>query len=111
MAFHIGQKAVCVDDDNRNQRAGGRDVNFWLKVGNIYIVRKVSTLKRNLVWLQGINRRETYLGEDWSDSGFWADRFRPLIERKTESGVAVLRKIADDASRKVPAAIVASTGD
>jgi hypothetical protein len=42
---------------------------------------------------------------DVGEHPFWIGRFRPVVERKTDTGMAILTKILDDARAKEPARI------
>lgn len=101
MSFHVGQKVVCVDNGERAQGPNHhRLISSYLEIGTTYTIRKISNRKLALVWLRGVNRAGPYNGGIWGDGGFFSDRFRPLIERSTDTGMAILRKVADDASKK-----------
>ena len=99
MSFKIGQKVVCINTDQHplgKGDYGAPPVADHIEIGKVYIIRRLSNRKIPLVWLQGINRRQPHAdGGFWTDSGFLAFRFRPLIERKTETGMSILREIID----------------
>ena len=100
MTFRIGQKVVCVDDQDRNPRRG--DPRGWdnrLRKGQTYIIRWVG---KSGVKVQGINRRRSYEDVDYSDGAFYPDRFRPLIKRKTDIGFAILEEIRQRESEPAP---------
>lgn len=109
MTFYVGQKVVCVDNSDREFIHGSESVACWLMVGTVYTVRRTMHRHRKLVWLAGINRRRTRNGIDWADSGFFADRFRPLTERKssTETGMSILREIVQRETVDVPSKVKA----
>jgi hypothetical protein len=94
-AFHVGQKVVCVDNSERGQHDDTPPIAHWLEVGAVYVIRRLSNKKRPLVWVQGINRTYWQPGVLWTDAGFYADRFRPLIKRttSTETGMQLLTDI------------------
>lgn len=104
MSFHIGQKVVCVDDGppEFNLRKEG------LRRGAIYTVREVGLRSwfdgapavRLMEIIRGPKASET--GDEDSDTPFWAHRFRPLIEHKTD--ISVFKKILADASKEKEAA-------
>ena len=85
MDFYVGQKVVCMEDGHLPQRAWDRTpVSHWIARGNTYVIRRVSNRKNALVWLRGINRaRDVGERDRIVDGGFFACRFRPLVERKT----------------------------
>lgn len=92
--FRVGQKVVCVDAANPPSgilsRRGLPDVT--LVKGNIYTVT-------------GVGLRHPYdltgfpcitVAEEPDPHFYWAHRFRPLVERKTDIGFAheILRKVS-----------------
>lgn len=89
MAFYVGQKVVCVDDEDTN--ASGIQE---LQEGRIYTVLRVSRdtgdyppgpprLRSSgyVVWLAEIEVRPA-VGNP--DCPFSAGRFRPVVDRKTD---------------------------
>jgi hypothetical protein len=98
MAFYVGQKVVCVDDVNRNHVPDDRDIGYWITRGNIYTIRRVSMRKLHLVWLNGINRARIENGITWGDTGFYAGRFRPVAERKTD--ISIFKALLNPANHK-----------
>lgn len=104
MSFRVGQKVVCVDDTSVE---GSR----WFpgsqpKKGVVHTVREVGRTVRGFVGLQlqEIKLQAAfgfYSHQRQEDAFYRADRFRPVIERKTETGMAVLRKIASDITTKI----------
>ena len=94
MAFHIGQKVVCVD-----ARETGIDRNVLTK-GAVYTVRWIGPRASTHPTLPEMNTplairlievpRRTH-----SDNPFSIARFRPVVEKSTESGMAILREILD----------------
>lgn len=106
MSFHVGQKVECVDDKPNTATAWDRKTIPPIK-GSHYIVRDVGPtvygepgLKVHGAELTGDFVAKT--GTKFHDYFFVATRFRPLIEKKlsTETGMAILRKIAQDASKE-----------
>lgn len=91
MNFYVGQKVVCVDDRNGGpwNNSYGSGHNMGLREGAVYTVREI---KFRFLWLCELH------GE--SSGGWLLRRFRPLIERSTETGMAILRKVADDAAAR-----------
>ena len=77
--FRVGQKVVCVD-------ATPRDYPVCLVTeGKIYTIHSILGERRSvrLVEVTGLN--------PFHD--FYADRFRPLVSRSTETGMAILRDL------------------
>lgn len=90
MAFRVGQKVVCIDAGETSKSMHGA-----LLVGGIYTVREVATTlsgRRGIKvvgyeyscwpWQVGRKTHRTF-----EDSPMWAERFRPLVERKTDISV------------------------
>lgn len=90
--FHVGQKVVCIDDSghiNANGRRGTWEDGDAPKVGAIYTVRRSFTNEDGdaILWLDEI-RRGPIARKEWGDDvGYGADRFRPVVERKTDISV------------------------
>lgn len=103
MSFRVGQKVVCVDARDRRGYIHPEDhpVSHWLAEGAVYTIRKTMHRKTRLVWINGINRRKKTGSTIWVDSGFFASRFRPVAERKTNISIftAMLKKAPALASR------------
>lgn len=90
MSFHVGQKVVCV-----NVRPGPFGfAAVLLTKDREYIISEIYPFEPHGIRVEGVTMFEA--DRDW----FMAARFRPVIERKTETGMAVLRKVAADASKK-----------
>lgn len=103
MHFHVGQKVVCVD---------GRARSVWHVdtiapvTGSTYEVAAIGLTNGNdpglkLVGLELTGNNGRITGRSFKDVFFGAWRFRPVIERSTDAGMAILRKVADDASKKI----------
>lgn len=82
MNFRVGQKVVCVDDSPRDERP------VHVVKGHVYTIGSFCPL-----W----GRKAVYLIEATAadNNPFWADRFRPIVERKTDISVFtdILRKV------------------
>ena len=102
--FRVGQKVVCVNDASIGH--GSFFVNAYGKLmrsdgnmggltrGNIYTVRRITATEyQTLLALEEIDRPCA-----GPDPGFRADRFRPLIERKTD--ISIFTKMLTES--KVP---------
>lgn len=102
MNFRVGQKVVCVNDNNGpgvgSICRGHRVVSMTCKLENgvIYTVRSLGTCWQD--GSPGIRLHEiarpiaSITGEELC---FFAHRFRPVIEKSTDTGMAVLREILD----------------
>jgi deoxyribodipyrimidine photolyase-like uncharacterized protein len=91
MNFRVGQRVVCVDAKPRFYST------CHLIEGAIYTIvgfREFSPRWR-AAWVAEVQSQ--------SKNGFFADRFRPVVERKTDTGMAILTKILDDVRERAPA--------
>ncbi len=96
MSFHVGQKVVCVDDRLPSDKGPWRVV-----LNAVYTIREFDD--EDPLSPIGVVLEEVRCGipDGWKKEGGWRmNRFRPLIERSTDTGMAILRKVADDASKK-----------
>lgn len=89
MAFYVGQKVVCVDDEVREADGKKRLIN-----GQVYTIRAIASDfshpswtriakygSGDVVWLREIANRLT------SDAPYNARRFRPVVEREYDIGI------------------------
>jgi hypothetical protein len=99
MAFMVGQKVVCVDAE---------DSNTWgipeLIQGEIYTIAWVGSAEAH-IFHPGIYNKDTavvHLQEvrRQSPTPFSARRFRPVVERKTETDIAIFKKMLIPAKQK-----------
>lgn len=103
MAFRVGQKIACVNDEFYGllaQIAASVDIHISLpSKGGVYTVREITNGfhpdGRISVRLQEIINPpiDFYDGTPPEEPFFSGFRFRPLIERKTDTGMAILRKL------------------
>jgi hypothetical protein len=107
MAFRVGQKVVHVADTGNLSRKRGNQL--WpaeITVGRVLTIRDIDT--RYLKWYGILGLRfEEFVFEAVPVAGlgdvepaFPSDHFRPLIERKTDTGMAILREILDRESHQ-----------
>lgn len=101
MAFRVGQKVVCVNVTGH--------FGTWHPVGDlgaltlnaIYTVKSVGIYREcPTVWLEEIVREIRMV--DFGEPGYSILRFRPLIEKSTDAGMAILREILDRETDKPP---------
>jgi hypothetical protein len=93
--FRVGQKVICVNDVEYPHAYGLPGMDGLTK-GHVYTVREVGLSS----WVDG--RPAVRLAEivrPHDDVPFWAHRFRPLVERKTD--ISVFKKLLDPATRSV----------
>lgn len=103
MIFKIGQKVVYVGGGwkSGNAIAGATGP----KVGGIYTIRGFVDVWIPFCGCPGIVTEECVNAPVlWCgalvEPALAASSFRPLIERKTDTGMAILRKVADDAAKR-----------
>lgn len=75
MAFYVGQKVVCVDAKPRHYP------NSLLIEGEVYTIAGYA--KNSLDEAVFIFEKEA----TYPASGFYADRFRPVVEKKTDISI------------------------
>lgn len=86
--LHVGQRVEVINASN-----GFADcfTPFPLNLGAITIVRKVGGIDGEGVKIDGDPQNR-----------FWSrTRFRPVVERKTDTGMAIFRKLLTPATREV----------
>lgn len=91
--FYIGQKVVCVDD---SQETG---ISVPLTEGKIYEITSIRR-KGDAIGIQvyGVNI-ERQIGRNMIyEDHFAAERFRPIIENKTD--ISVFTEILDDVNKR-----------
>jgi len=92
--FHVGQKVVCVNDQNWRIPGTGRHP---IK-GSIYTIAAVD---KDGVALEEIGPRGC-----WAvPCPYLASRFRPVVEKSTDTGMAVLKEILERETVKDPAPV------
>lgn len=96
MAFRVGQKVVCV----KSRRYGGTGAEIMPVKGNVYTVRGIDLNRPGCncevgLWLEEITNPPMDYRGGIEECSFDATRFRPLVEKKTETGMAILREILD----------------
>lgn len=100
MAFHVGQKVVCVLDFTDKSPTDARMMPGlgWLdngpKRGAVYTIRSISTDEDGcyIRLAEILNPERNYL-YGRMEPMFTIKRFRPLAEKKTETGMAILQEI------------------
>lgn len=91
MAFHVGQKVVCVDADS--PVPGEAPDSVWgtgeaVVTGQTYTVRRFYLRKGHpTLWLDEVCRNPSSVVHWGVDVGYGAWRFRPVIERKTDISI------------------------
>lgn len=90
--FQIGQKVVCVAETS----CGGYGDEILPVVGAVYTVRGIDLNRSGCkcptgLWLCEIRNKERYYTDGLDECSFASDRFRPLIERKTD--ISIFKKM------------------
>lgn len=96
--FHVGQKIECIQPDAGRGTAWLADADR-LVLGGVYTVIGLVSINKggeDVPCVQLAEAKNSWL----FDGAYAADRFRPLVERKTEAGMSILREIADKATVK-----------
>ena len=93
MNFRVGQKVVCVDAAIPAHRKCLHRAQLVERA--IYTVRAyVKDFDGEAgVLVDEIISEISYFGEEY---GFHASRFRPLVEKKTDAGMAIRKSILED---------------
>jgi len=94
MTFRVGQKVVCIDDAPDAQRRWVF-VRGVLKAGRTYTCAGPGSKTYHDVPTIVLEEVENDL------RAFRASRFRPAIERSTQTGMAILKKIAANPTKKI----------
>lgn len=100
MNFRVGQKVARVGSNAPGEGVRPPQGYSYPKVG------EVCTIEAIYDWLGGailnfVEHNNSHLPRVYGRApGFNAKYFRPVVEKGTETGMAILRKVADDASKK-----------
>jgi hypothetical protein len=104
MAFHVGQRVVCVSDKLGGSwdailpgiAVGGLD---GLRRGSIYTVASVEYVySLEVLVLAEINRKQVKKKSHINARGFASSRFRPVVERKTD--ISIFEALLNPANHK-----------
>lgn len=92
--FRVGQKVVCVDD-SPTQTHFIKPTGPNVVAGRIYTIRGSELQgRRRCVFLYEIKlRNRIRVDGQGTEIGFRTSRFRPLVERKTDTGMAILKSL------------------
>lgn len=100
MNFRIGQKVVCVRKAKYPNSLHGDEIT--VKVGVVYTIRELYAIPENghlgLRFLEIRNEPRQYLNA-FMECGFYANRFRPLVERKTD--ISIFTRMLTPSKEKV----------
>jgi len=101
MTFRIGQKVVCVGLKGKPGIDWASWLSYWKvalpKRGSVYVVRDTRDGgERQLIRLvEIINPIVEWIDSPPTEPWFWSIGFRPLIERSTDTGMAMLKEILE----------------
>ncbi len=91
MAFHVGQKVVCVNACPHYVIQRGKNSNMdGLTEGAVYTVRAVGECNLwdiPVIWLVEIAREVQPRYAKFGEIGFSVRRFRPVVEPKTDISI------------------------
>lgn len=93
--FHIGQKVVCIKNGGWTSPKMFGDEIFPV-FGKVYTVREIEPDFDEYSWIrleEIINRPHNY-GDGMIEASYRSDRFRPIVERKTD--ISVFTKMLTD---------------
>jgi hypothetical protein len=93
MAFHVGQKVCCVDDE---PDAGREWSGAALKAGTVYTIRDF--VSDHYPGENELCVRLVEVIRQYDGFGFRASRFRPVVERKTD--ISVLTALLEPKNHK-----------
>jgi len=94
MAFHVGQKVVCVDATNfRNPHLSYLTNGKYPCLGMVYTIRGFTPSA--MILLEGMHCAPYSWTTHYGEGGWLPWRFRPVIEKSTDTGMAILREILD----------------
>ncbi len=90
MTFRVGQKVVCVEGPTRPL------TSIQQQIGEVYTVRatRLSAASNipSVLLDEIVNEFNPVSGTEW---GFYAFRFRPVVENKRKTDIAVFQRILD----------------
>lgn len=100
MAFRVGQKVVCISDDwEFRARAYA---NTLPQAKAVYTVREILDLPTGCgLTLEEIRDLVRWPDKPASEAAWTSRAFRPLIDKSTDTGMAILRKLLDPAHHKI----------
>lgn len=102
MTFRVGQRVACVDDEPHGRYtpwAHNNDMD-GLRRRAIYTIRKIGFYNKSpCVWLEEISRSIPRGWEYLGEAGYHPNRFRPIVERKTD--ISALKALLEPVRERV----------
>lgn len=95
--FHIGQKVVCIRGADRSSVT--RD-GWAPKTGGIYTIRGIydGPIRVDLNFEEYVHHE---FHDDGAEIGWNSERFRPIVERKTD--ISIFKAMLTPSKQRVPA--------
>lgn len=93
MNFRVGQKVVCVDDSRLPDEPGP-----YVVKGNVYTIIEIyeeDTIQEGVSPHLLFAELPVVEKDPWT-RGYFAGCFRPAVEGKTDTGMAILKQILSD---------------
>jgi len=106
MAFRVGMKVVCIYAGRWDAVSAYGD-EIWPVKDQVYTIRSIQDYPSH--GLTGLRLAEirnpvrNYPPNGLMEPSFLSDRFRPVVDRKTDTGMAILKKILENHEEKVRA--------
>lgn len=102
MAFHVGQRVVCVNDSHNAGKVPGDvylESRLLIAKGQVYTIKSIA----NYAWCKGGICLELLEvpGRGRGDFGYAAIRFRPVVERKTD--ISIFQAMLNTTHKRVDA--------
>ncbi len=96
--FRVGQKVICVDDDNfvNYPRLAYLTNNLYPRKGSLYTIRGFS--RAGYIYLNEIRGKPHHWIDGFYEGGWFPSRFRPIVERKTD--ISALQALLNPANHK-----------
>lgn len=101
--FRVGQKVVCVDDQWHDENWAGFPCP--LNVGKVYTIKKIGASEKTVfMGKKGYPSLTLHeVDHPYGDfAGFAHDRFRPVVERKTD--ISIFKALLTPSKEKVETA-------
>jgi hypothetical protein len=101
MTFRIGQKVVCIKQGSWTALSLGE---VGPSYGDVLTIRRIDddAGETYFRFTEIMNPQDGSVDKNgnYSEARFWSARFRPVVERKTKTGMAILREILDRESHQ-----------
>lgn len=101
MAFQVGQKVVCIGSKGTPNIDWEAWCAYWKVArptrGSIYTIRdtRIGSNRQHVRLVEIVNPIAEFSDALPQEPWFWAEAFRPVVEKKTDAGMAILREILE----------------